>query len=124
MDGFFVAKFKVDKRGKQSQSNDVTEDVPPQMMINEYGEVVVEDAGKSAFDESADQAYIAGTSPPSYAMQHKRMRAGSKRKHLLKTKGIKLVPKVNGGKNAETVTGSGHIKVSKGEKMAEKRRVK
>jgi len=60
MDGFFVAKFKVDRRGKQAQVNGVAEEVPPQKMINEAGDVVEEGIGKAAFDESADQAYIEG----------------------------------------------------------------
>ena len=64
MDGFFVAKIKVDKRGKQSQSNEKAEDVPPQMMINESGDIVEEDTVKSAFDETADKAYIEGEHTP------------------------------------------------------------
>lgn len=59
MDGFFVAKFKVDKRGKQGQANGVTDEEPPQMMINESGDIVEETTG-TVFDESADQAYIEG----------------------------------------------------------------
>ena len=63
MDGFFVAKFKVDKRGKEYQTNGAaTVEEPLQMMINESGNIVAEDAGKPAFDESADKAYIEGES--------------------------------------------------------------
>ena len=60
MDGFFVAKFKVDKRGKQATANGSTEAARPQMIINESGDIVAEDPAKSAFDQTADQAYIEG----------------------------------------------------------------
>ena len=59
MDGFFVAKFKVEKRTKQAQANGAAEE-PAQMLINDQGEIVEDGVGTAAFDDLADQAYIEG----------------------------------------------------------------
>ena len=59
MDGFFVAKFKVEKRKKLSQAAEALIG-GPQMIINEEGEMVEEDKGKSAFDNEADADLIKG----------------------------------------------------------------
>lgn len=58
MDGFFVAKFKVEKRKKQLPSI-VTDEEPPQMKLNEAGELVEEK--KSGFNEDEDKDIIDGT---------------------------------------------------------------
>lgn len=57
MDGFFVAKFKVEKR-KKHQPAAVEEDEPPQMKLNEAGELVEEK--KSGFDDEEDKDIIDG----------------------------------------------------------------
>lgn len=59
MDGFFVAKFKVEKRKKQLPST-TTDEEPPQMKLNEAGELVEEK--KSGFNEDEDKEIIEGTS--------------------------------------------------------------
>lgn len=56
MDGFFVAKFKVDKRLKKMAA--AAEEEEPQMMLNTEGELVEE--AKATFDDEADQGYIEG----------------------------------------------------------------
>ena len=48
----------------------------------------------------------------------------SKRKHLLKTKGIKFAPNGRSGKEAKLGKAEGQAKVPRGKKMTEKRRVK
>jgi ribosomal RNA methyltransferase Nop2 len=75
MDGFYVAKFKVEKRKKSGSGENRDVEEEPQMMLNEEGELVEEDMGPaSAFNEAEDMDLI----------------DESKRKHLLRTKGIKV----------------------------------
>lgn len=73
MDGFFVAKIKVGKRLKKTtgESAEAEDEDAPQMILNDEG-VKVEET-KTTFDEAEDRDLI----------------DASKRKHLLKTKGIK-----------------------------------
>lgn len=60
MDGFFVAKLKVEKRKKAEVS---TNEAVPQKMLNEHGELVeVADGQKSAFNDAEDEEYIKGQS--------------------------------------------------------------
>jgi ribosomal RNA methyltransferase Nop2 len=89
MDGFFVAKFKVEKRKKPVAATKEEEEAP-QMKLNEEGELVEEK--RTAFNDDEDEDIIKGQS----AHYSNRMEANvteGKRKHLLKTKGIKLAPK-------------------------------
>lgn len=58
MDGFFVAKFKVEKRKKQLPTS--TEDEPPQMKLDESGELVEEK--KVGFNDEEDKDIIDGMS--------------------------------------------------------------
>lgn len=60
MDGFFVAKFKVEKRTKKVNEDDEAEDTAPLRKLNEEGELVEEVQERSAFDEEADTAIIRG----------------------------------------------------------------
>jgi ribosomal RNA methyltransferase Nop2 len=90
MDGFFVAKFKVEKRKKSDQSASRAEADEPRMMINDQGEVVEEELGKAAFDDAEDAAIIERESAHVMDAGAVLMDAESKRKHLLKTKGIKI----------------------------------
>ncbi|KAL7422268.1 rRNA (cytosine-C5-)-methyltransferase nop2 [Cryptotrichosporon argae] len=112
MDGFYVAKFKVGRRGKQSEAaaaaTDADTDAAPHMMLNDSGELVEED--RAAFDTAADDAYI----------------NESKRKHLLKTKGIKLKPAEAAAAAAPkpSPAGKGQTAVPKSKKLTEKRRAK
>ncbi|KAK4688237.1 25S rRNA (cytosine2870-C5)-methyltransferase, partial [Tremellales sp. Uapishka_1] len=105
MDGFYVAKFKVEKRKKLAKNDEEEEE--PQMMINDDGELVEE--AKAVFDADEDEDLI----------------RESKRKHLLKTKGIKIASK---GEKPTTKSAErrddGQIKMPKGKKLTEKRRVK
>lgn len=78
MDGFFVAKFKVEPRKKLTKAPVAEEDDSPQMIINEEGEIVREETAK--FDAAEDEELI----------------RESKRK-ALKKKGIKVSMK--GGEN-------------------------
>lgn len=78
MDGFFVAKFKVEPRKKLTKAPVADEDDSPQMIINEEGEIVPEETAK--FDAAEDEELI----------------RESKRK-ALKKKGIKVSMK--GGEN-------------------------
>ncbi|KIR77066.1 ribosomal RNA methyltransferase Nop2 [Cryptococcus gattii EJB2] len=78
MDGFFVAKFKVEPRKKLTKAPVAEEDDSPQMIINEEGEIVPEETAK--FDAAEDEELI----------------RESKRK-ALKKKGIKV--SVKGGEN-------------------------
>lgn len=98
MDGFFVAKFKVEKRKKQ-QSSTLAEEEAPQMRLDEDGELVEEK--KSGFNDDEDKDIIDGKSPSTAACALGTIRlrdedlktdlgAEGKRKHLLKTKGIKV----------------------------------
>lgn len=61
MDGFFVAKFKVEKRKKQQASTAADEEEAPQMRLNDDGELVEEK--KSGFNEDEDKDIIDGMSP-------------------------------------------------------------
>lgn len=78
MDGFFVAKFKVEPRKKLTKAPVAEEDDSPQMIINEEGEIVPEETAK--FDAAEDEELI----------------RESKRK-ALKKKGIKV--SVKGAEN-------------------------
>lgn len=60
MDGFFVAKFKVEKRTKKMTEEEDAEDDKPLRKLNEEGELVEEKQERSAFDEEADVAIIQG----------------------------------------------------------------
>jgi hypothetical protein len=57
MDGFFVAKFKVEKRKKPVRPEAEAEAVP-QMKLNDDGELVEEK--KTAFDDEEDKEIIQG----------------------------------------------------------------
>jgi ribosomal RNA methyltransferase Nop2 len=59
MDGFFVAKFKVEKRKKPVVPTKEEEEAP-QMKLNEEGELVEEK--RTAFNEDEDEDIIKGTS--------------------------------------------------------------
>lgn len=62
MDGFFVAKFKVEKRKKAPDST-AAADLQPQRMLNDRGELVeVANGATSAFNDDEDAKYIEGTS--------------------------------------------------------------
>jgi ribosomal RNA methyltransferase Nop2 len=89
MDGFFVAKFKVEKRKKPVAATKEEEEAP-QMKLNDEGELVEEK--RTAFNDDEDEDIIKGTHSVSRFTTELTMTAG-KRKHLLKTKGIKLAPK-------------------------------
>lgn len=56
MDGFFVAKFKVEKRKKPSTAS--TKEEAPQMKLNDAGELVEEK--KIGFNEDEDKDIIEG----------------------------------------------------------------
>ncbi len=100
MDGFYVAKFKVGKRAKKTKEGE--EEAAPV-----EGGVEGEDAANaSAFNDAADEALI----------------AESKRKHLLKTKGIKL--KKGEGESAAPSPVKPAPKPAKGKKVTEARRKK
>ena len=100
MDGFFVAKFKVEKRkkaGVKEKEEEVTGGV-------------VEDDAPTVFNDEADASLM----------------EESKRKHLLKSKGIKIKAKdapVTESK-AAPATSNGQLKMPKGKKVTEKRRSK
>ncbi|WVF72265.1 hypothetical protein IAT40_007077 [Kwoniella sp. CBS 6097] len=118
MDGFFVAKFKVEKRKKPSKaaSGDAdaaaAEEEQPQLKLDESGMIVEEE--KTSFDDAEDRELI----------------QESKRKHLLKTKGIKLNPKTKPAPTSlkkaaeEDATTKAQIKLPKGKKVTESRRPK
>ncbi|WWD15849.1 hypothetical protein CI109_100273 [Kwoniella shandongensis] len=111
MDGFYVAKFKVEKRKKLSKAAAAAaaeEEEAPQMLINDEGEIVEDTPAK--FDAAEDEGLIAET----------------KRKHLLKTKGIKISAKPQQAKatKSEEQKEDGQIKLPKGKKLTEKRRSK
>lgn len=55
MDGFFVAKFKVEKRKKPVAS---AKEEAPQMKLNDAGELVEEE--KTGFNEDEDKEIIEG----------------------------------------------------------------
>jgi ribosomal RNA methyltransferase Nop2 len=100
MDGFYVAKFKVGKRAKKTKEGE--EEAAPV-----EGGVEGEDAANaSAFNDAEDEALI----------------AESKRKHLLKTKGIKL--KKGEGESAAPSPAKPAPKPAKGKKVTEARRKK
>ncbi|ORX39811.1 NOL1/NOP2/sun family-domain-containing protein [Kockovaella imperatae] len=103
MDGFFVAKFRVEKRTK-SQKNDTAVDAAG-------ADITIDDDGAangSAFNEAEDAAYI----------------AEGKRKHLLKTKGIKVAPAEVEKSVKSPLASSGPVRIPKGKKVTEKRRSK
>jgi len=89
MDGFFVAKFKVEKRKKPVAATKEEEEAP-QMKLNEEGELVEEK--RTAFNDDEDEDIIKGQSLHYSSAMEPNLTEG-KRKHLLKTKGIKLAPK-------------------------------
>jgi len=89
MDGFFVAKFKVEKRKKPVAATKEEEEAP-QMKLNEEGELVEEK--RTAFNDDEDEDIIKGQSLHYLSKMEANVTEG-KRKHLLKTKGIKLAPK-------------------------------
>jgi hypothetical protein len=60
MDGFFVAKFKVEKRKKPVAATKEEEEAP-QMKLNEEGELVEEK--RTAFNDDEDEDIIKGMSP-------------------------------------------------------------
>lgn len=64
MDGFFVAKFKVEKRVKK-QSDEDAEETGPLRKLNDEGELVEEEQERSAFDAEADATIIQGELPTS-----------------------------------------------------------
>ncbi|CAK9786933.1 NOL1/NOP2/sun family putative RNA met [Cutaneotrichosporon oleaginosum] len=98
MDGFYVAKFKVGKRAKKTQEAEEA----AASGVKEEGD----EANTSAFNVAEDEAYI----------------AESKRKHLLKTKGIKL--KKSEGESASASPAKPAPKPAKGKKVTEARRKK
>ncbi|KAF8831426.1 hypothetical protein HHX47_DHR1000687 [Lentinula edodes] len=57
MDGFYVAKFKVEKRGKISKASDSTAEVGL-IGIEEEGEQIAPEKEKIAFDDDEDRPYI------------------------------------------------------------------
>lgn len=59
MDGFFVAKFKVEKRVKKSP-DETADETGPLRSLNAEGEMVEEKQVKSAFDAEADEGIIQG----------------------------------------------------------------
>jgi len=73
MDGFFVAKFKVGKPTKRQVEEAAAESEEPDIDVSMNGEA----AKLPSFDNDADNALI----------------RESKRKYLLKKKGIKLHPR-------------------------------
>lgn len=101
MDGFYVAKFKVGKRLKKSERK-----AEEAAEASADGDVEINDeANTSAFNAEEDEDYI----------------KESKRKHLLKTKGIKIAKK--GGKEEEEAKPEPKpVKAKKSKKVTEKRR--
>jgi len=89
MDGFFVAKFKVEKR-KKPVAMTKEEEEAPQMKLNDDGELVEEK--RTAFNDEEDEDIIKRTCSCFRRRAALTITEG-KRKHLLKTKGIKLAPK-------------------------------
>jgi len=118
-----VAKFKVDRRGKQAQVNGVAEEVPPQKMINEAGDVVEEGIGKAAFDESADQAYIEGGHRSVLPETDLLMRYREQAEAPIQDQGDQVEYEGRWGEGGEGCQ-NGQMKVPKGKKLTEKRRVK
>ncbi|KAK6902852.1 hypothetical protein I203_108112 [Kwoniella mangroviensis CBS 8507] len=112
MDGFFVAKFKVEKRKKGGKSSAVEEeDEKPVKKLNDDGMIVEEEVGDiNKFDDEEDQALI----------------EESKRR-ALKKKGIKVSAKPvasKADKKDDNNSSNGQIKLPKSKKMTEKRRSK
>lgn len=62
MDGFYVAKFKVEKRGKISKASDSTAEVG--LTGIEEGEQIASEKEKIAFDDDEDRPYIEGMPSP------------------------------------------------------------
>lgn len=110
MDGFYVAKFKVGKRAKGKKAAEDEEEessAQPQRMLNDEGEMVEEQP--TVFNAEEDDALI----------------KESKRKHLLKTKGIKLAKEQPTASPAsKTRKDNGQISLPKSKKVTEKRRQK
>lgn len=92
MDGFFVAKLKVEKRSKGLKAEEAE---GPQMKLNDVGELVEEKQAVSAFNADEDAAIIKGKSFLLHALPALESFLpltilDGKKKHLLKTKGIKI----------------------------------
>jgi len=88
MDGFFVAKFKVMKRGKQAKEEDEVEND-----ISMNDDVAQQDI---QFDEDEDKGFIQGKSMPVIVVHGSRLTgpAEAKRKRL-KAKGLRVPPPRN-----------------------------
>ncbi|BEJ14354.1 hypothetical protein CspHIS471_0401210 [Cutaneotrichosporon sp. HIS471] len=100
MDGFYVAKFKVGKRAKKTKETEGEDEAA--VPVGEDGA----EANTSTFNAAEDNALI----------------AESKRKHLLKTKGIKL--KKGEAESATPSPAKPAPKPAKGKKVTEARRKK
>jgi len=121
MDGFFVAKFKVEKRTKGGKNG---------AAVDEDGEIVdskamVDEDGDAIFNDDADRAIIEGQLRFMRSSRKLTRATESKRKNLLKTKGIKLAPK-SGSKATFTTSERSDpaIKMPKGKKVTLQRRSK
>jgi ribosomal RNA methyltransferase Nop2 len=110
MDGFYVAKFKVGKRGKgaKNAAAEDDEDDQPQQMLNDDGEMVTDTP--AVFDAAEDAALI----------------KESKRKHLLKSKGIKIAKSTDAADKVapSPSKGKGQIPQPKSKKLTLQRRQK
>ena len=122
MDGFFVAKFKVEKR-KPKKAGAAQDDADAE--DNEQVAAGGDGEGSSAvFNDPADAAIIDGESE----CHHHSFKADiteGKRKNLLKTKGIKVAPKAAPvASKPAPAKDDGQMKMPKGKKLTEKRRQK
>lgn len=112
MDGFYVAKFKVGKRQKKKAGADAEDDdeVSGSAAVNDDA-MDEDDSAPATFDAKEDEALI----------------SESKRKHLLKTKGIKIAKKDEAKAEVDdkpAPKSDGQIKLPKSKKLTEKRRQK
>lgn len=64
MDGFYVAKFKVEKRAKVKKADEEDEEEAEDMVVQEDGEVSMEP--KVTFDAEEDKPYLEGKNIVSY----------------------------------------------------------
>lgn len=64
MDGFYVAKFKVEKRAKVKKADEEDEEETEDMVVQEDGEVSMEP--KVTFDAEEDKPYLEGKNSVSY----------------------------------------------------------